>query len=55
MLLMLRDFPSEPVLAAILAYRVIYEVLQLLVALGLLALYEFGSRHEFAGRLWRRP
>lgn len=55
MLLMLRDFPSEPVLAAILAYRVMYEVLQLLVALGLLALYEFGSRHGFAGRLWRRP
>jgi len=55
MLLMLRDFPSEPVLAAILAYRVIYEVLQLLIALGLLALYEFGSRHGFAGRLWRKP
>jgi uncharacterized membrane protein YbhN (UPF0104 family) len=55
MLLMLREFPSEPVIAAIVAYRVVYEVLQLLVALGLLALYEFGSRHGFAGRLWRNP
>jgi hypothetical protein len=51
----LRDVPSGSVLAAIVAYRVVYELLQLVLALGLLALYEFGSRHGLAGRLWRKP
>jgi phosphatidylglycerol lysyltransferase len=55
LLLLLRDVPSGTVLAAIVAYRVVYELLQLVLALGLLALYEFGSRHGLAGRLWRKP
>ena len=55
MLLMLRDVPREQLIAAMVAYRVVFEVLPLVLALGLLALYEFGSRHGFAGRLWRKP
>ena len=54
LLLMLRDLPSGTVLAAIVAYRIVYELLQLVLALGLLALYELGSSYGLAGRLWRK-
>lgn len=55
LLLLLRDLPREQLIAAVVAYRAVFEVLPLLLALCLLALYEFGSRHGFAGRLWRKP
>jgi hypothetical protein len=32
----------------------VFEVLPLILAVALLALFEFGSRHGFAGRLWRK-
>ena len=55
MLLMLHDLKPEPLIAAIVAYRLVFEVLPLVIAIALLALFEFGSHHGFAGRLWRKP
>jgi uncharacterized membrane protein YbhN (UPF0104 family) len=55
MLLMLRDLKPESLIAAMVAYRLAFEVLPLILAVALLALFEFGSRHGFAGRLWRKP
>jgi len=54
MLLMLRDLKPESLIAAMVAYRLVFEVLPLILAVALLALFEFGSRHGFAGRLWRK-
>lgn len=54
LLLMLDEIPTEQLIAAVLAYRVVFELLQLVLALGLLGLYEFISRHGLAGRFWRK-
>lgn len=54
MLVMLPQMPPEKLLAAILAYRVIYELIPVFVSLALLASFELASRHGIAGRLWRR-
>jgi len=53
LMVMLPHVPKEELLAAVLAYRVIFEVLPLLVALLLLATYEAGSRRGVIGRWWR--
>jgi phosphatidylglycerol lysyltransferase len=55
MLLMLPDVPREKLLAAILMFRLVFQVAPLILALGLLALYELASHHGLAGRLWRTP
>jgi uncharacterized membrane protein YbhN (UPF0104 family) len=54
LLVMLPQVPPEKLLAAVLTYRLVYEVIPVLVALALLASFELGSRHGIAGRLWRR-
>lgn len=54
LLLMLPRIPPEKLLAAVLTYRLLYELIPVLAALTLLASFEFGSRHGIAGRLWRR-
>ncbi len=54
LLLMLPQVPPERLLAAVLAYRAVYEVIPVLLALALLASFELASRHGIAGRLWRR-
>jgi uncharacterized membrane protein YbhN (UPF0104 family) len=53
LLLMLPQIAPAKLLAAVLAYRVIFEAGPLLVALGLLGVYELGSKHGAGGRLWR--
>ncbi len=53
LLLMLPQVPPEKLLAAVLAYRAVYELMTVLIALALLALFEVGSQHGIAGRLWR--
>jgi uncharacterized membrane protein YbhN (UPF0104 family) len=53
LLLMLPQVPPEKLLAAVLAYRGIYELLPLVISLLMLGAYEFASRHGIAGRLWR--
>lgn len=53
LLLMLPQIAPAKLLAAVLAYRVIFEAGPLVLALLLLGLYELGSRHGAGGRLWR--
>jgi uncharacterized membrane protein YbhN (UPF0104 family) len=54
LLLMLPQIPKEKLLAAVVAYRLVFELLPLLTAVGLLTLFELTSRYGAAGRLWRR-
>jgi len=53
MLLMLPHVPREKLLAAVFMFRIIFQLAPLVLALGLLALYELASRHGLAGRFWR--
>ncbi len=53
LLLMLPQVAPAKLLAAVLAYRVIFEAGPLLLALLLLSAYELGSRNGAGGRLWR--
>ena len=53
LILLLPQVPPEKLLAAVLAYRAIYELMTVVIALALLALFELGSHHGIAGRLWR--
>lgn len=54
LLLMLPQIAPEKLLAAVFAYRVIFEAAPLMVALVLLGGYEAVSRHGLGGRWWRR-
>ena len=55
--ILLDDVPGvgKTLLAAALAYRVVFDLIPLIIALGLFALYEAGSRRGIVGRLWRTP
>jgi len=55
LLLMLPHVPREKLLAAVLMFRIVFQLAPLVIALGLLAFYEIGSRHGVAGRFWRAP
>ena len=53
LLLLLPDVPPEQLLAAVLMYRVIYEILPLLVALAMWGVYEFVAHDGFGMKLFR--
>jgi uncharacterized membrane protein YbhN (UPF0104 family) len=53
LVLLLPHIPKDKLIAAALAYRVVFDVLPLIVALALLALFEAGSRRGIVGRWWR--
>lgn len=55
LILMLPQVPVHQLIAAVLAYRVVFELIPLLASLGLLGVYEMASRKGIVGRLWRKP
>ena len=55
LIVLLPQVPRDELLAAAFAYRVVFDLIPLVVALILLALYEMGSRRGIVGRLWRAP
>jgi len=53
LLTLLPSVPPPQLLAAIIGYRVAFEVVPLILALGLLLAFEVSSRSGVLGRLWR--
>jgi phosphatidylglycerol lysyltransferase len=54
LLVLLPHVPPDELLAAVLLYRVIYEIVPLLAALALWGVYELAARDGVGLRLWRR-
>jgi len=53
LIVLLPQVPKGDLIAAAVAYRVVFDLIPLLTALGLLMLYEMGSRRGIIGRWWR--
>jgi len=53
LLLLLPDVPPDELLAAVVMYRMIYEILPLLGALAMWGLYESAAHDGFGAKLFR--